>query len=156
MIMKTIFLSLITALFTLSISAQQSVSNRTVEQQLNDTYCTGLFNSTDGSIFDVASTPGVNGYLNIIEWLDGRVSGMQTYKTRMGAVVPVLRGRVPGVYIDEIQVSPSAINMLSVHDIAMVKVIKTPFYGGFNGGNGAIAIYTKGSELIEEDEGDSK
>ena len=154
--MKTIFLSLFTIGFAVSVTAQQSVNNRTIDQQLNDAYCTGLFKSTDGSIFDVASTPTVNGYLNIIEWLDGRVSGMQVQKNRVGTVIPILRGRVPGVYIDEIQVSASAVNMLSVHDIAMVKVIKTPFYGGFNGGGGAIAIYTKGSELIEEDEEESK
>ncbi len=154
--MKTIFLSLFTLLFAFSVSAQQTVNNRSVDQKLNDIYCTGLFKSTDGSIFDIASTPTVNGYLNILEWLDGRISGMQSYKTRTGSVVPVIRGRVPGVYIDEIQVSPHALSMLSVHDIAMVKVIKTPFYGGFNGGNGAIAVYTKGSELIEDDEEDSK
>jgi hypothetical protein len=37
----------------------------------------------------------------------------------------------------------------------MIKVIRSPFYGGFNGGGGAIAIYTiKGED--EEEEGDLK
>ena len=44
---------------------------------------------------------------------------------------------------DEMMVDPSLINSISVSDIAMVKVIKDYFAGGFGGASGAIAIYTK-------------
>ena len=63
--------------------------------------------------------------------------------------MPVIRGAVPGVYVDEILVPLNFLDALNVNDIAIIKIIKTPFLGGFNGAGGAIAIYTIGGE--EED-----
>jgi hypothetical protein len=68
-------------------------------------------------------------------------------------VIPIMRGRIPNIFIDEMQVSASALSTLSVHDIAMVKVIKQPFLGGFNSDGGAIAIYTISEEEEAEDTG---
>jgi hypothetical protein len=80
--------------------------------------------------------------------MDGRIAGLQVFTSRAGTAIPVIRGRIPGIFIDEVQVSASYLNSLSVHDIAMVKVIKSPFFGGFNSEGGAIAIYT----VMEEEE----
>lgn len=132
----------------LSVDAQ----TRSQEEKLNEAYCTGLFKSTDGIILDVAGS-NTAGYFSIVDWLNGRVAGLQVYKSRTGKSVPVIRGGVPAVFVDEVQVSPSYVSMINVNDIAIVKIIKTPFYGGFNAGNGAIAIYTIGSEEEEEDAG---
>jgi hypothetical protein len=32
---------------------------------------------------------------------------------------------------------------MSIHDVAYIKVFRPPFMGGFNGGSGGIAIFTK-------------
>ncbi|HMU47136.1 MAG TPA: hypothetical protein PKC72_12265 [Chitinophagaceae bacterium] len=139
----------IIAWFGFSIQAQDykgSETNKTTEDKLNDEYCSGLFKTTDGTILDVASSISAGSYLNILDWMDGRVAGLQVYTVGSGIRVPVIRGSVPGIYLDEMPVSLNYLSMINTNDIAIVKVIKTPFYGGFNGGGGAIAIYTLGTE----------
>jgi hypothetical protein len=156
--MKKIFLFAIAVALSFSSIAQSykgSNRNQTVEEKLNEEYCTGMFKSTDGTILDVASNTSAFNYFNILDWLQGRVAGLQVHKSRTGLSIPVIRGNVAGVYVDEIPVSLSYLNAISSTDIAMIKVIRSPFYGGFNGGGGAIAIYTiKGED--EEEEGDLK
>ncbi len=157
--MKTLFILLFVSLFGLGSNAQTYKGNypKANEDKLNEEYCTGLFKTTDGTIFDIASEISAQGYFNILDWMQGRIAGYQVYKTWSGTSVPLLRGGVPSIFLDEVQVSPATLNSLSVHDIAMVKVIKTPFFGGFNGGHGAIAVYTlKGEDEEEESDSDPK
>jgi hypothetical protein len=152
--MKKIITAVAAVLLVLTVSAQYKNAGRqpkSIEEKLNEMYATGLFKTTDGTILDVASTNSAKGYINILDWLQGRVAGLQVYTSRSGVPIPYIRGGVPGIYVDEMLVSASYLNLINVNDIAMVKVIKTPFYGGFNGGNGAIAIYTLGGEEEEED-----
>jgi hypothetical protein len=151
--MKKLITILLAGLFITTVSAQQSASFRNNEEKLNAAYCTGLFRTTDGTIFDMVSQPGIGAYFNILEWLNGRIAGLQVYTSRTGVVIPVIRGRIPNIFIDEQQVSASLLSSLSVHDIAMVKVIKQPFVGGFNSDGGAIAIYTIAEEETEESTG---
>jgi hypothetical protein len=153
--MKNILLIAFTIVLSLSVTAQSykgSTRNKTIEEKLNEAYCTGLFKSAEGTIFDMTVTNNTFGYLNILDWLEGRVAGLQVYKSRTGTSIPVIRGTVAGVYVDEMPVSLSYLNALSNADIAMIKVIKSPFTGGFNGAGGAIAIYT----LKGEEEDDTK
>jgi hypothetical protein len=152
--MKSPIVIVIALFATISVSAQKYEGSKhplTPEQKLNDEYCSGLFHSTDGTILDVVNNPSAQTYLNILDWLPGRVAGLQVYQTRTGISVPLIRGNVPAVFVDEIQVNLSYLEALNANDIAIIKVIKTPFYGGFNGGNGAIAIYTLGGEEEEEE-----
>ena len=149
--MKNLFFTTLFLATTFALSAQKSITHKTLQESLNDKYCTGLFKTTDGTVLDVASETSLNGYFNILDWLYGRVAGLQVYTTRSGTKIPVMRGQVSTIYIDEIPVNANFLNALSIHDIAMIKVIKTPFYGGFNGGGGAIAIYTTQPEEDEEE-----
>lgn len=156
--MKKILVSFVISLFSIASFAQSykgSVENKSIQQKLNDEYCTGFFKSADGQILDVASDLSSNAYFNILDWMQGRVLGVQIYRTTSGVSVPVIRGTVPGIYIDEMPVSLSFLNSLPVFDIAIIKIIRSPFMGGFNGGGGAIAIYTKNVEEDEE-KADSK
>jgi hypothetical protein len=117
---------------------------------LNNKYATGLFKSADGTILDVENE-NVQAYLNILDWLDGRVAGLQVYTLRTGVRIPVIRGSIAQIYVDEIRTDASFLNAFSVNDIAMVKVIKSPFAGAAgNGGGGVIAIYTTRAEEEEE------
>jgi len=147
---------LIATLFVIAISAfaQVSVSrNRKSHQEiLNEEYTSDLFRSAEGTIIDVANE-NVQAYLNILDWLNGRVAGLQIYVTRSGIRVPIIRGTVAGIYVNEMPMDPEFLNSLSVNDIAMIKVIKGPFVGAIgNGGGGTIAIYTLKGEDEEEDE----
>ncbi len=144
--MKKLLTIVLAGFIVTTTSAQQSINYRNAEEKLNEAYCNGLFKTTDGTIIDVASQPSVNAYLNILDWLEGRVAGLQVYTSRTGVTIPVMRGRIPGIFIDEFQVSASALTTLSISDIAMVKIIKMPFFGGFHSDGGAIAIYTVDTE----------
>src|SRR5207247_516250 len=127
-------------------------NSRTIEQKLNDEYCSGLFKSADGTVFDIASDNTVKSYLNILDFLQGRVAGLQINHQKDGTAIPIIRNQRAGIYLDELPVSAGTLNMLSSADIAMIKVIKGPFVGGFgNGPGGVIAIYTlKGDGEDEE------
>ena len=94
----------------------------------------------------------VKGYNNILDWLQGRVAGLQVYTTRSDDRIPFIRNSRAGVYVDEVQVNYSFLNSLSVNDIAMIKVIKGPFAAAFNSPGGVIAIYTIQGEDEDDDD----
>ena len=155
--MKKIFL--ITTLFTIGISAFTQVNlSKTPNSRkeiLNEQYASGLFKNAEGTIIDVENE-NVQGYLNILDWLNGRVAGLQIFVTRGGIRVPVIRGSAATIFVDEMRMDPSYLNFISVNDIGMIKVIKGPFAGAIgNGGGGTIAIYTIKADDEEEEE-DSK
>lgn len=141
--------TLITVLFALLISISSfSQAKKTVlsrEQQLNQKYCTGLFSTPDGTYFDFETDGGnasATSYFNILDFLQGRVAGLQVYTYR-NLRIPFLRNQPAAVYVDEMRVDADYLNLLPVNDIAMVKVIKSPFLGSWGGSGGAIAVYTK-------------
>ena len=141
--MKKIGLILLVCISTFTAFGQKRIAPKSPEEKLNEEYCSGLFKMEDGVIFDLLSdNTSANSYYNILDWLNGRVAGLQVYTLRNGVRIPVIRNQRTSIYVDEIPVSADVLNSLPVTDIAMIKVIKTPFYGGFNGGGGAIAVYT--------------
>jgi hypothetical protein len=151
--MKKIALIFLICISTFTTFGQKRIASKSPEEKLNEEYCSGLFKTEDGIIFDLLSdNTTVNSYYNVLDWLDGRVAGLQVYTLRNGVRIPVFRGERTTIYLDEVPVSPDILNSLPVTDIAMIKVIKTPFYGGFNGGSGAIAIYTVRGEDDKETE----
>jgi hypothetical protein len=136
---------LIAALFTTTLAAMAQTHVRNTKSQneiLNEQYCNGLFKSAEGTIFDIKHE-NVQAYFNILDWLEGRVAGLQVVNSRNGIQVPVIRGSVASIYVDEMRMDASFLNSLSVNDIGMMKIIKGPFAGAVgNGGGGVIAIYT--------------
>ncbi|RYD71930.1 MAG: hypothetical protein EOP84_24060 [Verrucomicrobiaceae bacterium] len=107
-----------------------------------------LFRGVDGTYFDLesdAATQSAVSYLNILDWLSGRVAGLQVYRVR-GVPVPWIRNRPAALYIDEMPVDPVFFQALSVHDIALVKVMKGPIVFPWSSPGGVIAVYTKGGE----------
>jgi hypothetical protein len=124
------------------------------EEKLNNQYCSDLFRTHDGIIFDLQnSNESAKAYANILEWLQGRVAGLQIYYTRSGTPIAFIRNTRASVFLDEMQVDPGFLNSLPTTDIAMIKVIKGPFVGAVgNGGGGTIAIYTVKGDDEDEDE----
>ena len=157
MIMKKILL--IAVLFTIGFSALAQINlsknSKSHNEILNDQYASGMFKNAEGTIIDVENE-NVQTYLNILDWMHGRVAGLRIYVSKNGVKVPVIRGSVASIYVNEMRMDPSFLNALPVNDIAMSKVIKGPFAGAIgNGGGGVIAIYTIKADDEEEEE-DSK
>jgi hypothetical protein len=150
---KQLLLLLLLALGYIS-QAQRFSNNRPVtkEEQLNNEYCTGMFKTAHGTVFDFTDNINAQGFTNILYWLQGRVAGLNIYTSRTGVAVPVIRNQRATVYLDEMPVQLSTVDMLSVADIAMIKIIKGPFGGNMMyGSGGAVAIYTLRGEEEEED-----
>ena len=144
--MKKLFFILIVLAFGISVFSQKRIAQlKTKEEILNETYCSGLFNTLHADYFDFMDD-GVNasamGYQNILDWLQGRVAGLRIVTARNNLRIPVIRNQIAGVYVDEMWMGYDFLSMLPVTDIAMTKIIKSPFAGGWGGAGGAIAIYT--------------
>jgi outer membrane receptor protein involved in Fe transport len=153
--MKRIFL--IISIFTFSIasfSQKRIAPQKTKEEILNETYCTGLFNTQHADYIDfldeTISSSAVS-YFNVLDWLQGRVAGLRIYTNRNNLRIPYIRNQRAGVFVNEMRVDYDYLNLLPVNDIAMIKIMKGPFASPFGAG-GAIAIYTKRGEDTEGEE----
>lgn len=156
--MKKIILIILFGMYSLTMFAQRynGENNISPKERLNDEYCTGLFKAYDGIIFDMQNeNESAKSYRNVLEWLEGRVAGLQIYYTRNGIPVPFIRNTRASIFLDETPVDPGVLNDLATADIAMIKIIKGPFAGavGNGGGGGTIAIYTlKGDDDDSDDD----
>ena len=140
--MKKTFLITAFILTALTTMAQRGRYAKSYQEILNEKYTSGMFKGAEGTLFDIENE-NVQSYFNILDWLEGRVAGLQVFVTSSGIRVPVIRGTVATIFVDEIRMDPSFLNAFSVNDIGMIKVINGPFAGAFgNGGGGTIAIYT--------------
>ena len=111
-------------------------------QLMDDRYASGLFSGGDGYQFDLANDPFSASSMNIFFYLQGKVPGLQI-NTASQPPTLTWRGGVPQLYIDQTPADPGFVASMSINDVAYIKVFRPPFMGGFNGGNGGIAIYTK-------------
>ena len=145
---------LIAVLITITIGAiaqKYKARAKSPKELLNDKYTSGLFKNAEGTIFDIENET-LGAYFNILDWLEGRVAGLQVFVSGSGVRVPVIRGSVATIFVDEMRMDALFLNALPVNDIAMIKVIKGPFAGAVgNGGGGTIAIYTIMADEEEED-----
>ncbi|SDR05260.1 hypothetical protein SAMN05421664_3304 [Chryseobacterium soldanellicola] len=111
-------------------------------KKLNSELSSALFRSANEEVFDFVNNPQAMGSTNVLQWLQGRVAGLQL-QLKNGTYTPTLRGDNINLYLDEMQSDANQISGISISDIAMVKVIKGAFAGNFGGGTGAIVIYTR-------------
>ena len=128
------------------------------EDEIEKRYASGLFAGGDAFVFDIANDPAASAGFDILNYLQGRVPGLQITRAGMNGVSMQWRGAVPEVFIDQMPVSPDMVLNISIRDIAMVKVFRPPFFGSMGGGGGgAIAIYTrKGGDTRTDNSKSSK
>jgi hypothetical protein len=102
-----------------------------------------MFQSASETIFDFVNDKSLaTGSPDILLWLEGRVAGLQIQ--RDGADVDVLmRNKKVDIYLDEVKTELEILRGFNISNIAMIKVVKDDFFGGFGNSNGAILIYTK-------------
>lgn len=111
--------------------------------QMNEDYASPLFRSSDAYSFIVEDDISAMGALNVLNYLQGKVAGLQINGTG-GTMSLNWRGAQPALYLNEVQSDVGMLQNLSMADIAMVKVFRPPFFGAQGGGaGGAIAVYTK-------------
>lgn len=115
---------------------------RNKTQKLNETLSSPLFKSANEMVFDFVNDNNGAGAINILQWLQGRVPGLQISSQGMNATA-TMRGGPVELFLDEMRADASLISSISVSDVAMIKVIRGMFSGSSGGGNGAIIIYTR-------------
>lgn len=126
---------------------------KTPTQLLDEKYTSGLFTG-DGIQFDLLNDPAAQSAMDIFTFLQGRVAGLQISGQGSGASLS-WRGGAPQLYIDEMPATTDFVANINVQDVAYIKAFRPPFMGGFNGGNGAIAIYTRRGGDVKQDPGKS-
>ncbi len=115
---------------------------------MDQKYTSGLFSGGESYQFDIVNDPVASAQPDIFFYLQSRVAGLQINTTSSPPTL-TWRGGAPGLYVDEVQTDADMVSSIPVTDIAYVKVFRPPFLGGFNGGNGAIAIYTRRGDDIK-------
>jgi hypothetical protein len=121
-------------------------------QLMDEKYTSGLFQGGDGYQFDLLNDPFASSSINIFNYLQGKVAGLMV-NTSGGTPSLQWRGGEPQIYLDEVPATPDFISSVSVNDVAYIKVFRPPFMGGFNGANGAIAIYTRRGNDVKSEPG---
>lgn len=119
-------------------------------QIMDEKYTSGLFSGGDGYQFDLVNDPFAKSAIDIFTYLQGKVAGLQISGSGANTTLTWRQG-TPALYLDEMSSDVSMVSSVSVQDVAYIKVFRPPFMGGFNGGNGAIAIYTRrGNDMKNE------
>ncbi len=111
---------------------------KTPAQQFNEQYVSGLFRSADERVLSIMDDPTAIGSINILNYLQGRVAGLQISPTGSA----MWRGGPVAFFMDEMRVSAQQIASIPMTDIAIVKAYPPPFFGA-PGGGGGVAIYTR-------------
>ena len=109
---------------------------------MDEKYTSGLFSGGDSYQFDVLHDTRALGSLNIFNYLQGQVAGLQINTTTNPPSLQ-WRGGTPQIFLDEMPADADMVSSIPVSDVAYIKVMRPPFMGSSNGANGAIAIYTR-------------
>jgi hypothetical protein len=113
----------------------------TAQETIEKRYVSGMFTSDNGYTFDLTKETPTS--FNVFQYLQSRVAGLQITGDYSNPSLS-WRGGSPTLYLNEMPTDKGMISNLSINDIALIKVFRPPFMGGFGGGaGGAIAIYTK-------------
>ncbi len=119
-----------------------TTKQKSLKQKLDEEYTSGFFSGGDGYTFTTEDDPFANSSPGILQYLQGKVAGLQISTTGQGSAS--WRGSATSFFLNE---SPSDLSMLqsvNMVDVVMIKVFRPPFFGATGGGSGgAIAIYTK-------------
>ncbi|RYZ27096.1 MAG: hypothetical protein EOO10_13735 [Chitinophagaceae bacterium] len=126
-----------------NVMANVTVSARakTAKDKMEEKYVSGLFTG-DARSFDLVNDPLASAYMDIFQYLQGKVAGLQI-STGGGEPSLSWRGGSPVVYLNEMQADVSMLQSTPVSDIAYVKVFRPGESIVSGGGNGVIAIYTR-------------
>lgn len=113
-------------------------------EKLEKEYVTGLFNSGNARVFAVEDDPFAQSSQTVLEYLRGKVAGLQISVDGMTGGSITRRGSVTDVFLNEMNTEIDVLQSTPMSDVALIKVFDPPFFGSFGGGaGGAVAVYTK-------------
>ncbi len=114
------------------------------QEIIDEEYTSGLFSGGDSRIFLPEDDPAFLSSQTILDYLNGRVAGLQISVAGTDATL-TWRGSKTALFMNEIeQQDASLIQSISMSEVAMVKVFPPPFFGAIGAGaGGAIAVYLK-------------
>ena len=115
---------------------------KTEKDKMDEKYAGGLFAGDAARSFDLVNDPLAAGYMDIFQYLQGKVAGLQISNSG-GTPSLSWRGGAPAVYLNEMQADVSMLASTPVSDIAYVKVFRPGESMAMGGGNGVIAVYTR-------------
>jgi len=119
---------------------------KTDAEKLDEKYTSGMFSGGDAYTFDLVNDPYAVSMMDIFQYLQGKVAGLQIVTANGPGGSPSLtwRGSTPSLYLNEMQVDAQQLQNTPVSDVAMVKVFRPGSGVGFGGGaGGVIAVYTR-------------
>jgi hypothetical protein len=133
-------------------SVTVTAKQKSKKQLLDEQYATGLFSGGDAYTFDVSDDISAQGAMSVLNYLQGKVAGLQITGTGPQAQMS-WRGGVPTLFLNEMSSDLSLVQNLNMADVAYIKVFRPPFFGAQGGGSGgAIAVYTKkGANVYNND-----
>ena len=133
-------------------SVTVTAKQKSKKQLLDEQYATGLFSGGDAYTFDVSDDISAQGAMSVLNYLQGKVAGLQITGTGTQAQMS-WRGGVPTLFLNEMSSDLSLVQNLNMADVAYIKVFRPPFFGAQGGGSGgAIAVYTKkGANVYNND-----
>jgi hypothetical protein len=114
---------------------------KTTSDKMEEKYVSGLF-AGDAKSFDLVNDPLASGYMDIFQYLQGKVAGLAI---NTGGGTPSLswRGGTPALYLNDMQTDASMLSGTPVSDIAYVKIFRPGESIASGGGGGVISIYTR-------------
>ncbi len=120
-------------------------------QELDEKYASGMFSGGDSKTIDLVNNKETEGYQNIFDYLQNRVSGLTVgtdgadyvvYYRQMVSVSSM--GMIPMImYLNEVETDVNVIATIPAAQIAMVKVYSSFVGASGNGAGGVLAVYTK-------------
>jgi hypothetical protein len=114
---------------------------KTLKQKLEEQYTSGFFSGADGYTFTMEDDPFAQSASSVLDYLRGKVAGLQIGPTGTSAT---WRGSETSIFLNETTTDIGMLQSVSMNDVALIKVLRPPFFGATGGGaGGAIAIYTK-------------
>lgn len=124
-------------------SVEVTAKQKSPKEKMDEEYSSGLFRGGDGYTFITEGDPFANSAQTVLNYLQGKVAGLQI--SGSGSQMSMSwRGGTPSLYLNEMPGDLSLVQNTPMTDVAMIKVFRPPFMGGFGGGaGGAIAVYTK-------------
>lgn len=114
---------------------------KSLREKLDDEYTSGFFSGGNAYSFLMDEDPASQASPGILEYLQGKVAGLQI--STSGGKSATWRGSNTSFFLDEMQADISMLQNINMRDVALIKVFRPPFMGGFGGAGGAIAIYTR-------------
>ncbi len=131
-------------------SVEVVAKQKSKKDLMDEEYTSGLFRGGDGYTFITDDDPFARSAMSVLQYLQGKVPGLQI--TGSGTQMSMSwRGGSPSLYLNEMIGDLNLVQNTPMTDVAMIKVFRPPFMGGFGGGaGGAIAVYTKKGAAANE------